>query len=69
MISVRGKKDKKKKKKHCKAKFKKPVSNYIKITNVDKSPVRKFVQVKISNKNIRMQLDSGSDLNIINVYT
>ena len=48
------------------------MNNYIKVTNVDESAgqnIRKFVQVKILNKNIKLQLDSGSDLSIINVNT
>ena len=48
------------------------VNNYVKVTNGDESDgrnIRKFVQVKILNKNIKLQLDSGSDLSIINVYT
>lgn len=33
-----------------KTKCKKGVSNYIKITNMDKYPIRRFVHVKILNK-------------------
>ena len=52
--------------------MKKRANNYVQITNVDESAgwnIRKFVQVKILNKNIRLKLDSRSDLSIINVYT
>ena len=60
------------KKTHCMTKVEKRVNNYIKVTNVDESAdqnIRKFVQVKILNKNIKLKLDSGSYLSIINVYT
>ena len=42
------------------------MNNYVKLTNVDESAdrnIRKFLPVKILNKNIKLQLDSGSDLN------
>ena len=47
------------------------MSNYVKVANVDESTnlnTRKFVQVKIL-KSIKLQLDSGFDFSIINVYT
>ena len=53
-------------------KLKKQVNNYVKVANADESAgqnIRKFVQVKIFNKNIKLQLDSGSNLSIINIYT
>ena len=52
--------------------IKKRVNNYNKVTNLKESAGRniwKFMQVKILNKNINLQLDSGSDLSIRNVYT
>ena len=56
---------------HCKTK-KNRVNNYVKVTNVDESAggsIRKFVLVKVLSKNIKLQLDSGFDLSIINIYT
>ena len=44
----------------------------VKVTNGDDSTsrnIRKFVLVKILNWNVKLQLDSGSDLSIINEYT
>ena len=63
---VKKKKKREHKKTHCKTKIKitKTVNNYVKVTNVDKSAgrnIRKFVQVKIINKNIKLQLDSKSE--------
>ena len=48
------------------------MNNYGKVTNVDESAsqnIRNFVLVKILNKNIKLQLDSKSNLSVINVYT
>ena len=51
---------------------KKIVNNDVKVSNENESAgcnIRKLVQVKILNKNIKLQLDSGPDLSIINVCT
>ena len=37
--------------------------------NLDGLSIRKYVQVQILNKNMKLQLDSGSDLAIINLHT
>lgn len=44
----------------------------VKSTKIDEQDginIRKYVQVKILNKNVKLQLDSGSDLSIINRHT
>ena len=38
-------------------------------TQCEDEHVRKYVTVKIGNKDVKMQLDSGSDLSIINFHT
>ena len=57
---------------HCKLKRKKKNNNFAKVTQAEDSEglnSRKYVQVKILNKSIRLQLGSGSDLSINYVYT
>ena len=48
------------------------VNSCVKNTKSDEQDVlniRKYVQVRILNKNIKLQLDSGSDFTIINLHT
>ena len=55
---------------HCRAR--KKVNSCVKKTKSDEQDglnIRKYVQVQILNKNIKLQLDYGSDLTIINLYT
>ena len=54
---------------HCR---KKTTDSYIKNARLDVQDgrqARKYVQVKILNRNIKFQLDSGSDLTILNKHT
>ena len=48
--------------------FTKAVKN-TKSDEQDGLTIRKYVQVQILNKNIKLQLDSGSNLTIINLHT
>ena len=43
----------------------------VKITQIDdqEQNVRKYLYVKIQNKKVKMQLDSGSNISIINTQT
>ena len=43
----------------------------VKITQIDNQEqnIRKYLYVKIQNKKVKMQLDSGSDISIINIQT
>ena len=43
----------------------------VKITQIDNQEqnIRKYLNVKIQNKKVKMQLDSGSDISIINTQT
>ena len=53
---------------HCRKKS----SSYVKTTKWDKhneNNIRKFVPVQILGKNLKLQLDSGSDLTIINLQS
>ncbi|XP_026441989.1 uncharacterized protein K02A2.6-like, partial [Papaver somniferum] len=54
---------------HCRTKG--PRRSYVKTakTQAEDENVRKYVTVKIGNKNVKLQLDSGSDLSIINHHT
>ena len=54
---------------HCRKQ--KPRKSYVKTTQLEGEDenIRKFVLVKILNKEVRLQLDSGSDLTIINYHT
>ena len=50
---------------HCKLNISKKNNYLVKVTKTDESEglnSRKYVQVKILNKSIRLLLDSGSDL-------
>ena len=52
--------------------MRKKVNSYVKNTKSDEQDVlniRKYLQVQTLNKNIKLQLDSGSDLTIINLHT
>ena len=54
---------------HCR---KKAGSSYIKMTKWDKQNkdnIRKYVPVQILGRKVNLQLDSGSDLTIINLQT
>ena len=53
---------------HCRKQ--KPRKSYVKTTKLEGEDenIRKFVLVKILNKEVRLQLDSGSDLTIINYH-
>ena len=48
-----------------------PRRSYVKSTRTldEEENVRKYVKVKIADKDVRLQLDSGSDLSIINYHT
>ena len=53
---------------HCRPKG--PRRSYVKTrTQVEDENVRKYVTVKIGDKDVRLQLDSGSDLSIVNHHT
>ena len=55
---------------HCR--YKNKTSSYIKNTKSDKldgANTRKFVNVKMLNKSVKFQRDSGSDLRLINLHT
>ena len=57
---------------HCKLKIRKKNNNFVKVMKTDESVGLnswKYMQVKILNKSIRLQLDTGSDLSIINEHT
>ena len=46
--------------------------SFVKIAKTDESEgwnIKKFVQVQISSKSIKLQFDSGSDVSIINLHT
>lgn len=57
------------KSRHCRSKNKDNKIRKLKSNEVKDGITRKFVTVEISNKNIKMQLDTGSDLSIINLHT
>ena len=54
----------------CRA-VKKIKQSRVKITQIDNQEqnIRKYFYVKIQNKKVKMQLDSGSDISIINTQT
>ena len=41
----------------------------VKINQIDNQNFRKYLYVKIQNKKVKMQLDSGSGISIINTQT
>lgn len=60
---------------HCKSKRKKIKSKkdivniVLSHQEIEEGQKRKFVQVKINGKNVKLQLDTGSDISIINTAT
>lgn len=55
---------------YCRAKVEK--KSYVKTAKMDPSPtenIRKYVTVRIRNREVNLQLDSGSDISIINFHT
>lgn len=55
---------------HCRAnKGRKSQIRNTKTDELDVKNIRKYVQVEILNKKVRLQLDSGSDLSTINLHT
>ena len=57
---------------HCKLKIRKKNNKFVQVSETDESEslnFRKYELIKILNKSIRLQLDSGSDLSIIYVHT
>ena len=54
---------------HCPNKLRKARIQNTSSSHTDEDNTRKYVTVKINKQNVKMQLDSGSDLSIINVQT